>query len=115
MTLSGIRSSNRSPEAIAPGRPLPSGAAPRSRPSSQSGKARGVERAGVGTRASLRGPDAGAERAPLGRDGGCGSPRCWCSWPPVRVIQSTGTRWTIEELARDGNARYYGYKYEAGA
>lgn len=39
---------------------------------------------------------------------------CWCRvWPPVRVIQSTGVRYTVEELAPEGRVRVFRYVYLA--
>lgn len=41
----------------------------------------------------------------------CDSDACWCSWPPVRVIPSTGQTYTVEELPSEGETRVFAYKY----
>jgi hypothetical protein len=42
----------------------------------------------------------------------CDSERCWCSTPPVRRrIQSTGVRYTVEELQAEGAVRVFRYQY----
>ena len=41
----------------------------------------------------------------------CDSPNCWCSWPPVRVVMSTGQRYTVQELPMDGTKRVFRYFY----
>lgn len=37
----------------------------------------------------------------------CDSDRCFCSWPPVRIVMSTGDRYTMEEI----EPGVYRYKY----
>lgn len=41
----------------------------------------------------------------------CDSDRCWCSWPPVRLIMSTGERYTMDELPAEEGRRVFRYLY----
>lgn len=41
----------------------------------------------------------------------CRSPLCWCAFPPVRRIASTGQHYTVEEVS----AGLYRYRYLEGA
>ena len=41
----------------------------------------------------------------------CDALSCWCRWPTVRRIHSTGQRYTLEELPSEGEARVFRYAY----
>jgi len=40
----------------------------------------------------------------------CDKP-CYCSWPPLRRVQSTRARYTVEEIEAAGNVRVFRYLY----
>lgn len=41
----------------------------------------------------------------------CDSPRCFCSWPPVRRIWSTGQSYTVQALPYVGEPWLFRYVY----
>lgn len=45
----------------------------------------------------------------------CDSGACYCSWPPVRPVFSTGARYRVDEIGREGNVRVFVYRYEDAA
>lgn len=46
----------------------------------------------------------------------CSGKACWCGeWPMVRLIPSTGQRYTVEELAPEPPYRVFRYRYMEAA
>jgi hypothetical protein len=41
----------------------------------------------------------------------CDSGSCFCAFPPVRRIASTGQKYTVEELPASGSVRVFRYLY----
>jgi len=39
----------------------------------------------------------------------CGAP-CWCSHPPVRRVMSTGERYSLVQIASEGNVLVFAYQ-----
>lgn len=44
----------------------------------------------------------------------CDSASCFCAWPPVRTIASTGQRYTVQALPFVGEPWMFRYLYSEG-